>query len=178
MLQTSASYNFIIIIIIIIIIIGKCAYYDKFPHAFPNFQYDWCEIDEGRDFFAYNKEVNAIITNPPYSLINKFLKHCVTLKPKFISFLLLVIHLNTNRLKMMNENGYALYHCHILTIRNWFPCCIMTFIRRDVGEIIMSDNCIEFTTEIFKTASTKGGYYYYYCYNYHYYCRSNSKWED
>lgn len=34
---------------------------------------DWCEIDEGRDFFNYDKKVNWIITNPPYSIYDKFL---------------------------------------------------------------------------------------------------------
>lgn len=34
---------------------------------------DWCEIDECKDFFDYNKKVNWIITNPPYSIYDKFL---------------------------------------------------------------------------------------------------------
>ena len=37
---------------------------------------DWCEIDEGRDFFDYNKKVDWIITNPPYSIYDKFLLKC------------------------------------------------------------------------------------------------------
>jgi hypothetical protein len=36
---------------------------------------DWCEIDEGRDFFNYNKKVDWIITNPPYSIYDEFLLH-------------------------------------------------------------------------------------------------------
>jgi hypothetical protein len=34
---------------------------------------DWCEIDEGKDFFNYDKKVDWIITNPPYSIYDKFL---------------------------------------------------------------------------------------------------------
>jgi len=34
---------------------------------------DWCEIDEGRDFFEYNVKVDWIITNPPYSIYDEFL---------------------------------------------------------------------------------------------------------
>lgn len=37
---------------------------------------DWCEITEGRDFFNYRKKVNWIITNPPYSIYDRFLRHC------------------------------------------------------------------------------------------------------
>lgn len=37
---------------------------------------DWCEITQGRDFFDYHKNVDWIITNPPYSIYDKFLAHC------------------------------------------------------------------------------------------------------
>ena len=40
---------------------------------------DWCEIDEGRDFFGYKEKVDWIITNPPYSIYDKFLEHCFEL---------------------------------------------------------------------------------------------------
>jgi len=33
---------------------------------------DWCEIDEGKDFLAYAGSVDWIISNPPYSKLNKF----------------------------------------------------------------------------------------------------------
>ena len=36
---------------------------------------EWCEVDEGRDFFSYNGRVDWIITNPPYSIFPQFLKH-------------------------------------------------------------------------------------------------------
>jgi len=37
---------------------------------------DWCEIIEGRDFFDYQTKVDWIITNPPYSIYDRFLEHC------------------------------------------------------------------------------------------------------
>ena len=36
-------------------------------------QKEWCEVSEGVDFFNYNKRVDWIITNPPYSIYDKFL---------------------------------------------------------------------------------------------------------
>ena len=36
---------------------------------------EWCEITEGRDFFDYNKKVDWIVTNPPYSVFDHFLDH-------------------------------------------------------------------------------------------------------
>ena len=37
---------------------------------------DWCEITRGRDFFDYHERADWIITNPPYSIYDKFLHHC------------------------------------------------------------------------------------------------------
>jgi len=37
---------------------------------------NWCEITEGKDFFDWEDKVDWIITNPPYSIYDIFLKHC------------------------------------------------------------------------------------------------------
>lgn len=36
---------------------------------------DWCEIQEGKDFFFYNKHVDWVVSNPPYSLTRKWFLH-------------------------------------------------------------------------------------------------------
>jgi hypothetical protein len=36
---------------------------------------EWCEIEKGRDFFAWNTPVDWIIGNPPYSQFSKWLGH-------------------------------------------------------------------------------------------------------
>lgn len=36
---------------------------------------EWCEIAEGRDFFAYDKQVDWIIGNPPFKLFYEFMEH-------------------------------------------------------------------------------------------------------
>lgn len=35
---------------------------------------DWCEIRDGRDFFAWTKPVDWIVSNPPYSIFSLFLR--------------------------------------------------------------------------------------------------------
>lgn len=40
---------------------------------------EWCEIKDGKNFFDYRTEVDWIITNPPYSIYDKFLAHCFEL---------------------------------------------------------------------------------------------------
>lgn len=51
---------------------GKGAFYDQYPE---DVEKDWCEIDEGRDFFDYKEKVDWIITNPPYSILDEVLEH-------------------------------------------------------------------------------------------------------
>lgn len=36
---------------------------------------DWCEIEQGRDFFAWVKPVDWVFGNPPYSVFSKWLGH-------------------------------------------------------------------------------------------------------
>lgn len=57
---------------------GKCLDPCRGDHAF--YKYlppgtDWCESREGRDFFEYRREVDWIISNPPYSIFSQWLDH-------------------------------------------------------------------------------------------------------
>jgi hypothetical protein len=51
---------------------GDGAFYNQYP---TNCIKDWCEIDKGKDFFDYHNKVDWIITNPPYSILEKVLEH-------------------------------------------------------------------------------------------------------
>lgn len=49
---------------------GEFAFYKKLPEP-----KDWCEIQKGKDFFDWEKKVDWIVSNPPYSNFNEFLDH-------------------------------------------------------------------------------------------------------
>lgn len=51
---------------------GDGAFYNNYPD---HVEKDWCEIDDGKDFFEYNEHVDWIITNPPYSIYDEVMKH-------------------------------------------------------------------------------------------------------
>lgn len=38
----------------------------------------WCEIEQGKDFFAWNTPVDWMVGNPPYKLIKPWLEHSFT----------------------------------------------------------------------------------------------------
>lgn len=47
---------------------------------------EYCEKREGKDFFDYNKKVDWVIGNPPYSIFDKFLEKAFTISEN-VSFL-------------------------------------------------------------------------------------------
>ena len=57
---------------------GKCLDPCKGDGAFYNYlpedNRDYCEIQEGKDFFTYDAKVDWVIGNPPYSIFEDFLK--------------------------------------------------------------------------------------------------------
>ena len=51
---------------------GDGSFYNQFPD---DCNKDWCEIKENKDFLEYNKKVDWIISNPPYSIFDEVLEH-------------------------------------------------------------------------------------------------------
>jgi hypothetical protein len=45
---------------------------------------DWCEIREGRDFFACHNQYNWIIGNPPYSCFGKWIYHAMDIAENIV----------------------------------------------------------------------------------------------
>lgn len=62
-------------------------------------------INEGKDFFTYEpEEYDMIITNPPYSIKDKFLKRAFQLEKPFMFLLPITTLEGKVRGKMFNEN--------------------------------------------------------------------------
>lgn len=58
---------------------GEGAFYNKLTG-----ERLWCEITEGVDFFQFNKPVNWIVSNPPYSTFGPWLDHSLTLAENIV----------------------------------------------------------------------------------------------
>lgn len=84
---------------------GQGAFYDQFPR---NEKRVWCELEQGKDFFNWNTQVDWIITNPPWSKIKPFLIHSMTLSDN-ICFLIPFNHFSTkHRIRLIHEAGYGI----------------------------------------------------------------------
>lgn len=58
---------------------GGGAFYDLFKEP-----KDWCEIREGKDFMQYDKHVDWIITNPPFSTYEMFYKKALEIADNIV----------------------------------------------------------------------------------------------
>lgn len=59
---------------------------------------EWCEVREGRDFYAWRQPVDWIVSNPPYSDFANFLRHSLTLAPDVVYLIPLNKVFNSDRL--------------------------------------------------------------------------------
>ncbi len=58
---------------------GDSAFYKYLPSGS-----EWCEIADDRDFFNYNKSIDWIVGNPPYSIFADFLSHSFKLSSNVV----------------------------------------------------------------------------------------------
>jgi len=71
--------------------------YNVLPEA------DWCEINEGRDFFEYDKHVDWIITNPPFKGVRDWFDKATDLADNIV-FLVLMHHIMDWKTKKLCES--------------------------------------------------------------------------
>lgn len=82
---------------------------------------DWCEISQGVDFFDYNKRVDWIITNPPWSKIRPFLQHAMTVSDNIV-FLITINHLWTKaRIRDIQNSGFGIKEICLVEMPKSFP---------------------------------------------------------
>ena len=93
---------------------GLGAIYDKLSEP-----KHYCEIDENLDYFDYDNKVDWVITNPPYSILDSFLKHTYTLCNKFC-FLIGMYSLTPKRIEVMHQSGFYITKMLLTKIPSWF----------------------------------------------------------
>jgi len=111
------------------------SYYDQFPTE----SKEYCEILEDKDFFLYDGSPDIIIQNPPYSLMDKWIKKNIELKPRVISFLIGLGNLTARRIEMFEKAGYGLTKLRMLKVWSWFGMSVLVVFEKDKQSIIECD---------------------------------------
>lgn len=98
---------------------GKGAFYNNLPDTVEK---DWCEIDDGRDFFEYSEHVDWIISNPPYSIYDDVMAHSFEIADNVVYLVpLSKVVSSLGRIKKLYDFGGVPYIYIIGASRCGFP---------------------------------------------------------
>ena len=118
------------------------SYYDQFPESVGG---EYCEILEGEDFFLRTKcDDVVIIGNPPYSILDAWLKHTIALDPDCFSYLIGQGALTTRRMEWIEKAGYTITRLHLTKVWKWYGMSYIVLCEKgeDLPQKITMDRTI------------------------------------
>jgi hypothetical protein len=125
---------------------GSGNYFNTYAEVFDkNNTFEYSEIEMGKDFFEYDKNVNMIVSNPPYSIIDRVLEKSVSLNPHTISYLIGCNNLTAKRIEYMNKNGYYLSKIHFTKVFKWFGMSFIVVFTKKATK-----NCIDYDRTVWR----------------------------
>jgi len=114
---------------------GDSIFYNNFPDCIK----DFCEITENKDFFEYNKPVDIIIGNPPFSKYKKWIEKSVALNPRKIAYIFGTLNLTPLRIDFLKKHGYVLSKLYITSVKGWFGNTLLVLFDKEGQECISYD---------------------------------------
>ncbi len=120
------------------------SYYDQFPEMCDT---EYCEILEDKDFFDWESSCGGpqvIIGNPPYSILDAWLKHTLEQRPDCFSYLIGQGALTTRRMEWIEEAGYTITRLHLTKVYKWYGMSYIIVCERgqDLPQKITKDRTI------------------------------------
>jgi hypothetical protein len=119
--------------------LDPCRNNGSYYNQFPTDKKDYCEILENKDFLKYNKKIDIIIQNPPYSILDKWIYKNIELKPRIISFLIGLNNLTTRRIEILENAGYGLTYLKLVKVYQWYGMSIIVNFEKEKKSIIEID---------------------------------------
>ena len=110
------------------------SYYSQFPT-----NKDWCEINEDKDFMNYEGSPDIICCNPPYSILDIWIKKCIELNPRVISMLIGLGNLTTRRMEWLNDAGYGLNKMKMTKVYKWYGMSVMVVFSKGEKQVVEYD---------------------------------------
>jgi len=101
---------------------------------------DWCEILDNKDFFKYDKQVDIISSNPPYSLIDKVMAHSFKIARHEVGYLIGVNNLTTCRIERANKAGFYIKYIQMFNVWKFFGFSIYVIFSKDIDKNIIDYN--------------------------------------
>ncbi len=114
---------------------GKGAFYNNLPKC----KKYYCEIDENKDFFDWDKKVDLIIGNPPYSLWNKWIEHTMKYCNKFC-YIFGFLNFMPERIDLILNEGFKIKKMILCKVAWWFGQSIIVLFEKNYNGKIEFDN--------------------------------------
>ena len=118
---------------------GNGSFFNNFPSYVIK---DYCELNEGMDFFNYTKETDWAITNPPYSILDEWLIHSARLCKKGFGYLLGINNITPRRIENMNKMNFGLTHLHLCKVFKYMGMSIFVIFEKGKPNIISYDRIV------------------------------------
>ena len=121
--------------------VGEGVFYNNYPTRCKK---DWCEITKEVDFFDYEGHANWIITNPPYSILDDFLRKSYECADNIV-FLLPLSKMFSSLGRIRGILGYGNIHSiHIVGAGKCgfpfgFPACAFHIKRGYQGKTLIKE---------------------------------------
>tara|TARA_R110000823_G_scaffold255260_1_gene377346 strand:- start:17 stop:520 length:504 start_codon:yes stop_codon:yes gene_type:complete len=122
--------------------LDPCKNNGNYYNQFPTDNKDYCEILEDKDFLTYEGSPDIIIQNPPYSIMDKWIKKNIELNPRVISMLIGVGNLTARRLEWLYDAGYGLTKLKMLKVWKWYGMSYIVVFEKDKPTIMEIDRTV------------------------------------
>jgi hypothetical protein len=111
---------------------GGGIFYDNLPSIVNK---EWCELDENKSFYDWNKRVDCVIGNPPFSEWTKWLDHTINITDKFC-YIFGCLNLTPSRIEHLYNEGWGLTQMKMISIEWWFGHQYLCLFEKNKDTII------------------------------------------
>jgi len=119
--------------------LGEGAFFDNFPDYI---NADCCDPNLDLDFLQYSRNVDWIITNPPYSNLDAWFVKAFAISKKGVAFLLGYINITPRRLEIANNSGFGVTKIHLCKVFQWFGISAFVIFEKGKPNIIEYDRIV------------------------------------
>jgi hypothetical protein len=94
------------------------------------------------DFYSIKKQYDWLITNPPYSHLDKWLEHSCKIANKGFAYLLGINNLTPRRIEQCEKNGFFITKIYLCKVFKWFGMSAFIIWERNKEPIIEYDRIV------------------------------------
>ncbi len=116
---------------------GAGAFIDSFPSTVRAIG-----LAPDEDFLEFDLPVDYIITNPPYSNLNEWLKHSFELADYGVALLLGLHNITPARMELANHYKFGLVSIHLSKVYHWFGISAFCVWIKNTPDIVGYDRVV------------------------------------